>query len=472
MLSIPFISEPSRGDVPRRTSSRRRIDTLVYADFGPGNGGFPINLGEGGMAFQGIQPLERGQVISTRFKLPGSNDVLETTARVAWLNELGKGGGLQFTDLPEESRRVILHWCSLESQAGNETEQVSAGPQRIENKKSPSTTTSSPEASEGNSTIKTEAKSGVAPPSNVLASVRVTEAAPTRDSTAGSPPVADLAQTSVLAAGSRQSWIMPVTIAVFVCAAALIAIMAVLGVISVQFRWPLTPVNETSARSVAGPPAAQSPQNPYETMPNGPASDHPAPEQADSNLLLQAPAKIPAVKPVQPKTPASETSPARTATPAEAVTEKAPPQFVATARPMAPNPVKPIAAAEDVPPSVAPPAKPESTPEFSMISPQPLAPPAIDTPRKSGKFDPPQLVKRKDPVYPIVAKTTGISGSVELQFTITADGEVRDVSANSGNPILVRAAVEAVKAWRYQPARLGGVPVESQSTTIFNFKPN
>ena len=119
MHSVPIMDDPTREGVPRRNSSRQRIDTLVYADFGPGNGGFPINLSKDGMGFQGIQPLEKGQVICVKFKLPATTEFVEISGQVVWLNELGKGGGLQFTEVTDESRQAIQKWLSSQVETEN-----------------------------------------------------------------------------------------------------------------------------------------------------------------------------------------------------------------------------------------------------------------------------------------------------------------------------------------------------------------
>lgn len=471
MLSIPIVSEPLGGDVPRRSSSRQRIESLVYADFGPGNGGFPINLGEGGMAFQGIQPLEQGQIISTRVKLPGSNDVLETTCRVAWLNELGKGGGLQFIELSEASRDLILRWCSLQTQPGNRGEPVQGTPPQFEGKEISPSVALPKDACEDKTSDKTEADCIVQVPSEIPPPVLLRDVAANLVSTPELPPVSEAAQSNIQRAATKRAWVVPLTIGVFVLAIALIALMSYFGVISVQFRWPLT-ANSSMAQSKAEPRASQTPGVSSQTTTDGLSTDGPARGQNDLAATPNSAAHVPEAKPPVQDSPASEATPQTTESPAEIHSPKIPSPFVATARPIKPNPVKPVAPAGLTPPSIAPPIKLEESPQLAMISPGAPAPPVTDSPQKSAKFDPPQLVTRKNPVYPTVAKATGISGSVELQFTVTAEGKVRDVTTTSGNPILARAAVEAVKAWRYRPARLGGVPVESQSTTIFNFKPN
>jgi protein TonB len=58
-----------------------------------------------------------------------------------------------------------------------------------------------------------------------------------------------------------------------------------------------------------------------------------------------------------------------------------------------------------------------------------------------------------------------------LHYTIGADGNVHDVTVVEGNPLLVRAAIEAVQSWRYKPARLAGTPIPSDANTVFVFQP-
>jgi len=91
----------------------------MYVGLGLENGGFPINVSDGGMAFQGIRPLEKDQLIQIKFQLPGLNDSVESTAQIAWLNELGKGGGLRFIDLPEDMRYRISEWLSLQTSSSD-----------------------------------------------------------------------------------------------------------------------------------------------------------------------------------------------------------------------------------------------------------------------------------------------------------------------------------------------------------------
>jgi TonB family protein len=90
----------------------------------------------------------------------------------------------------------------------------------------------------------------------------------------------------------------------------------------------------------------------------------------------------------------------------------------------------------------------------------------------SGNVEPAVMISRKNPVYPAIAEEQFISGRVEVHFCISPEGRVYDAKSVQGSPILARAAIEAVEAWRYEPARLNGTPVDSKASTNFDFKLN
>lgn len=81
-----------------------------------------------------------------------------------------------------------------------------------------------------------------------------------------------------------------------------------------------------------------------------------------------------------------------------------------------------------------------------------------------------QLLNRVEPVYPQIAKISGIQGEVKLHAIIGRDGRIQSLSAVSGHPLLVRAALEAVEQWRYRPYVLNGATVEVETFITVNFK--
>jgi TonB family protein len=82
---------------------------------GADNGGILVNLSEGGVGFQSVAPLELGQTMILKFKLPGEKNHLESRAEVVWSNESGKSGGLRFVELSADARAQIRAWAENES---------------------------------------------------------------------------------------------------------------------------------------------------------------------------------------------------------------------------------------------------------------------------------------------------------------------------------------------------------------------
>jgi len=63
-----------------------------------------------------------------------------------------------------------------------------------------------------------------------------------------------------------------------------------------------------------------------------------------------------------------------------------------------------------------------------------------------------KLLTRVSPKYPEYLQTHEIGGTVRLNVTVTPSGNVKSVTPLGGNPILVDAAVDAVKQWKYAPS--------------------
>lgn len=71
--------------------------------------------------------------------------------------------------------------------------------------------------------------------------------------------------------------------------------------------------------------------------------------------------------------------------------------------------------------------------------------------------------------YPLLAGQMSVQGSVLMQALIAADGVVEDLRVLSGPTILVSAAREAVRQWRFKPYLQNGKPVETQARVTVNF---
>jgi TonB family protein len=86
-----------------------------------------------------------------------------------------------------------------------------------------------------------------------------------------------------------------------------------------------------------------------------------------------------------------------------------------------------------------------------------------------GQIQAAQLISRKDPEYPPLARQIGAKGEVELTATIGTDGSVKAVRVVKGHPLLVKAAQDAVMQWRYRPTLLNGVAIQSDTKITLNF---
>jgi periplasmic protein TonB len=100
---------------------------------------------------------------------------------------------------------------------------------------------------------------------------------------------------------------------------------------------------------------------------------------------------------------------------------------------------------------------------------QPVRPPQERPIWKDQLVQEALLVNRVVPVYPELARQMRIEGTVRLQAVIGRDGAVQSLEILSGQPMLARAAIAAVREWRYRPTLLRGEPVEVETfiTVIF-----
>jgi protein TonB len=79
------------------------------------------------------------------------------------------------------------------------------------------------------------------------------------------------------------------------------------------------------------------------------------------------------------------------------------------------------------------------------------------------------LISSVPPEYPPLAKSNHIEGDVTVDAFVDSTGRVTDVNVISGPPLLGWAAVDAVRQWRYEPARLRGQPAASHIIVTIKF---
>jgi len=79
------------------------------------------------------------------------------------------------------------------------------------------------------------------------------------------------------------------------------------------------------------------------------------------------------------------------------------------------------------------------------------------------------LIDKRMPVYPVIAKAAGISGTVTLAAIISKTGTIENLRVTGGPVMLQQAALDAVSTWRYRPYLLDGQPVEVETTVSVIF---
>lgn len=77
-----------------------------------------------------------------------------------------------------------------------------------------------------------------------------------------------------------------------------------------------------------------------------------------------------------------------------------------------------------------------------------------------------KVKSKTPPSYPAIARKLGLTGTVRLAIVVAPNGSVRETKVIGGHPILVSAAVDAVKKWKFEPAS-----GESTGTVEFRFDP-
>jgi len=133
-------------------------------------------------------------------------------------------------------------------------------------------------------------------------------------------------------------------------------------------------------------------------------------------------------------------------------------------------PGPPVAQVRDNPPLLSgTDSSPERTTTLaSMLSAPALLPQPMT--RVSQGLSAGVVEHRVKPTYPSQALTMRLQGPVVLRAMIAEDGSVHDLKVVSGQPVLARAALDAVRQWRYRPYRLDGTPVRMQTEITVDFK--
>ncbi len=124
-------------------------------------------------------------------------------------------------------------------------------------------------------------------------------------------------------------------------------------------------------------------------------------------------------------------------------------------------------------PETRPAEQPRIVDEPPAPPPPPAAPPAPAAAPAMADSDVPLPLSRPAPNYPREALSRNIGGTVRVRAVVAVDGSVErmEVAESSGNRYLDRAAMEAVRRWKFKPAVRGGQPVSAEVILPLEFNP-
>jgi protein TonB len=110
---------------------------------------------------------------------------------------------------------------------------------------------------------------------------------------------------------------------------------------------------------------------------------------------------------------------------------------------------------------------------ISVIEPPP--PPKEDAPppapkRVSGGVLQGTAIRRVQPVYPPIARSARVSGTVEVEVVIDETGNVISAAVVQGHPLLTQAALDAAGQWKFRPTLLSQQAIKVTGVLIFNFR--
>jgi TonB family protein len=439
-----------------------------------GNGGIVLNVSEGGLSVQAVASLKDELLPRVRFQLTHSPNWIETSARVTWATESGKLAGLEFIDLSDEARGQIRKWLSGEEPSNEERNGGNAGsgfPAARDVGPGVVTTVTALDTEPDSLSLQSEANPATAAEQEPAEPTASAEEA-SEPFTLGAVPSFGYSSRSDSAPRRAQDFKFGMigeparpavdepkgndlrVLAVFIGFLALVSLAAGWAAGHGTAEKVMEKLRSMSAAKpgahevVATPPSpvARISQievvnlnnqewtipfdTPSGTAQQGARTDTPGsggrgfsrPAAGFNTWVLSPPTRAPVAD-------------------GTAVQDEAPPAVVPET-PSAPDTgaASPLVANSIALQSVVP--KPEVRQSLGIV--------------KRG-----ELIHRVEPIYPVLAREQRTEGTVRLNVSLGEDGSVRKVTVLGGPPLLLQAAADAVKQWKYAPTTLDGRPIES-----------
>jgi TonB family protein len=501
MASASIISNDNTRPGERRASPRQALRRcVVLAFFGEDNWGKLTNVSERGMAFEFSRPPSLGNRINFTFQVMGCmpippdagvlNDSFAAAGEVVWMRDFERGAGVQFVDLAERSREQIRQWLSLEAsaKASIEKEKTKLELPLVLTEAAPPTAPveeildmAEPEPPQTETELESlpqpELESPPQPEEEIASLPTATEMLAPLELVGHSEAVEWQPRPSPRAHSSVAR------LTFLVVSGCLAAFTVTAGVRIYMARAArraetLEPSNAGAARGESRRTVEASSGISSAVSFNGSASDASRPTASPFQVeVLDANGRRWMLWFVRHGSANGDGTSASTArlpkrkdtTPEE---EPLPPRTFTLVVPSVNRPAQSDAGSLS---AEAPPMQAESTPAprdpMGSLSGSRPAPPPEPKPI-GGMVQPARLIHSTPPVYPALAKSLRVSGDVVVDALIDATGKVTATKVVSGPDLLQNAAIQTVRQWKYEAARLDGQAVAMHLNVTVKFHLN
>jgi TonB family protein len=531
MSSTSFHSEDSPRSHERRRFARQRVRSLAYLDVVPNNGGIVLNLSENGLALQAVNPFDETRV-SLRIQPPKSRRRIEANAQITWLSESKTEAGLQFLELTEEARLEIADWVADESGLADQRPLSDSPALPARQVPSTPTTPESPRVREkwsamlGDSPLQRTLPNQQAPEYPVSSEaqredVKLQLDVPQAENLPTRPTIIPASNISMIYSAATNENVKPVNALAPSTSLSRVVEFPTLGLhapaVNDLLRELSSPVpaavtsNATEVQSAVAPPVNGELLRPLadrfrkpltvgrlsacaaviflvvglaiirQRTPAGPAKLA-AQEAArfvpgTSSLAAASRRSTPHSNPKRRETAGEiasslhrESSKTRYGHSAHSRHRVDTSNFLVDrfSSPTEPASLGSTNHSADATIASAPvlSIKPASAPRLFAGSAEINPPPPANVQRRSDCY----LLYRVEPLYPREAKAYHIEGTVMIRLHIGTDGRVQDLRELSGPGLLVPAALDAAREWRFIPALVDGQAVEAEKDVSIIFQ--
>jgi len=494
MSISPTIFKNESRSSERRSGSRQSFKWVVLVYFGQENWGKLVDLSESGMCFEFAQlPSDRERInftLEAMGRLPAwfggeiISDSFQVAGDVRWTRDFERTAGVQFVSLAEESRKQIRKWLSFEGSAvtapaSNKTEQETQVPLPEPLEPAPAPPETPTAIYEEELQLDAEDTDSAAEPPADPTSPLVQKILEAPTFQAYSEITAEEEMRRARTSESNQRVSRTQVIGVTVGLAAVVVIGGVRGILP-RFTYKAAAVESIPSWTVG--------DSEHVRAASGVSAGSPRPflvevlDTYNRRWLLWFDGN----NSKNARTQAAYRSPVSTSH-ASLKSASRPKQPVVSAEPAAPHKFTLIAPQLSRPepnslalnsPSIADPvvhdelhAPLEAPLAGTLTSPAMPNPVATSVP-VGGDVQLAHLIQSVSPVYPALAKTNHVKGDVTVDALIDSTGKVTNVKLVSGPALLQKAAMDAVRLWKYEPARLDGhpVPIHLSVTVKFQFE--